>query len=287
MNHIPGLTCGDDDNGLGTIAYGDVWVAQEDSYKIRLEGNPTQQDRPGDMYDARLVGGAKTNGAAQGVAINGIGILGPNDAGDVSIDDAGFQLACGGHVTPPMGNDETEGDVPSGPPKYHFHKAPDCLSPFTDAAKGLGVGGEPLEHGKLTGWAMDGFGIYAYQEEGGGVPVVDECGGHFGPVGSGGEEVVYHYHSRLIVPYHLACQGPALGKCAETQSGTSYCHPGCGGFDVCVQPGTDPVKLNAYISKWDSTWLEKYTVNPYNGGSTVGLSFSVALFILFVNLASE
>ena len=29
---------------------------------------------------------------------------GPNDAGDVSIDEGGFQLACGGHVTPPTTN---------------------------------------------------------------------------------------------------------------------------------------------------------------------------------------
>ena len=51
---------------------------------------------------------------------------------------------------------------------------------------------------------MDGFGIYAYQDVGGAAPVVDECGGHFGPTDTG--EVVYHYHSRTIVPYHLACQ---------------------------------------------------------------------------------
>ena len=54
------------------------------------------------------------------------------------------------------------------------------------------------------GWAMDGFGIYAYQDVGGNAPVVDECGGHFGPTDTG--EVAYHYHSRTIVPYHLACQ---------------------------------------------------------------------------------
>ena len=29
---------------------------------------------------------------------------GPNDAGDVSIDEGGFQLTCGGHVTPPTTN---------------------------------------------------------------------------------------------------------------------------------------------------------------------------------------
>ena len=278
-----GLTCGAKNNGKGTNDYGDVWVPQEDNYKIKLEGDPTQADRPGDMYDANKVDGAKTNGAAQGVAINGIAIQGPNDAGDVSIDEAGFQLACGGHVTPPMGNEETEGNVPSGPPKYHFHKSPECLSPFTDASKGLAAGGEPYKHAKLMGWAIDGFGIYAYQDEGGKTPVVDECGGHFGPVDTG--EVKYHYHSRAIVPYHLACQGPALGQCNKTQSGTNYCHPGCG-YQVCVQPGTNEKKLKEYLAKFNDTWLDKYTVNPFNGANTINfgpLAASVA-FAMMLNL---
>ncbi|KAL5246790.1 hypothetical protein ACHWQZ_G018854 [Mnemiopsis leidyi] len=273
-----GLTCGASDNGPGTNDYGDFWVPQEDNYKIKLEGDPTQSDRPGDMYDAKKVGASKTNGAAQGVAINGIAIQGPNDAGDVSIDEAGFQLACGGHVTPPLGNNQTTGNVPSGPPKYHFHKAPECLSPFTDASKGLAAGGEPYKHAKLMGWAIDGFGIYAYQEEGGKTPVVDECGGHFGPIDTG--EVKYHYHSRAIVPYHLACQGPALGQCNRTQSGTNYCHPGCG-YQVCVQPGTDEEKLKSYLAKFDDTWLDKYTVNPYNGVEALD-SFALPIVVAII-----
>ena len=248
--------------GEGTTAFGDVWVAQEDSYKIKLEGNPTLSDRPGDMYDATLVDAAKTVGVAVGVAINGIGIYGPNDAGDISIDEAGFQLACGGHVTPPEGNAQVTGA--SSPPKYHFHKAAECLKPFTDASKGIAAGGEPYEHAQIMGWALDGFGIYAYQEKGGGIPIVDECGGHFGPVDTG--EVVYHYHSRVIVPYTLACQGPALGKCDDTQRGTNYCHTGCGA-QVCVQPGTNETALNEYLNNWDSTWLSKYTVNDFTSGA--------------------
>lgn len=278
--YFTGLTCGDEDNGAGTTDFGDVWVPQEDNYKILLKGNPTREDRPADMYDITAVGGSKTNGAATGVAINGIGIQGPNDAGDVSIDEAGFQLACGGHVTPPLGNEDTTGEVPSGPPKYHFHKSPECLTPFTDASKGLAAGGEPYEHAKLMGWAIDGFGIYAYQEEGGEIPVVDECGGHFGPTDTG--EVVYHYHSRVIVPYHLACQGPSLGKCNTTQSGTNYCHPGCG-HEVCVQPGTSEKELREYLSQWNETWLDMYDVNPFNS-ATLHFSFGLGLIMIMAQL---
>jgi len=212
------------------------------------------------MYDPTLVGAEKDNGPTIGVAINGINIHGSNDAGDVSIDEGGFQLACGGHVTPPT--ESLPGPYPAGePPLYHFHKSPECLAPFRNASLGFAHGARPYDHAQLMGWALDGFGIYAYQDVGGSAPIVDECGGHFGPVDTG--EVVYHYHSRPIVPYHMACQGPSLSQCAETQSsGTSWCHPGCGA-DVCVQPGTSEAALRAYLATWDDTWLDNYTTNLF------------------------
>eukprot|EP00116_Pleurobrachia_bachei_P017884 sb/3478146/ len=61
----------------------------------------------------------------------------------------------------------------------------------------------------------------------------------------------------------MACQGPALGNCAATQRGTSYCHPGCGGYEVCVQPGTNERDLREYLGRWDPEWIDQYTVNPY------------------------
>lgn len=261
---FPNLICGGD-NGPGALKYGDVWVALEANYKMVLKGNPTRSDRPGDMYDAETVGGEKTIGPSTGVAINGIGIQGPNDAGDFSIDEGGFQLACGGHVTPPLGSTAVAAAVadppgPGGPPLYHFHKSPECLEPFKNASIGYDHGARPYLHAKVIGWAMDGFKIFAYQDVGGAAPIVDECGGHFGPTDTG--EIEYHYHSRPIVPYHLACQGPSLSNCAATQRGTNFCHPGCG-YDVCVQPGTSETELRSYLGQWDPTWLDKYTVNDY------------------------
>merc|ERR1711970_261789 len=259
--HFPELICGED-NGNGTTEFGDVWVPLEAHFKIPLVGNPTRSDRPGDMYDAATVGAEKEIGHVIGVAINGINIQGPNDAGDVSIDEAGFQLACGGHVTPPTETLPPNPYDPNGPMPslYHYHKSPECLAPFTNASLGFHHGAQPYTHAQLMGWAMDGFGIYAYQDVNGAAPIVDECGGHFGPVDSG--EVVYHYHSRPIVPYHLACQGPSLGQCASTQRGTNFCHPGCGA-DICIQPGTSEEELRAYLGVWDDSWLDNYTSNEY------------------------
>ena len=264
-----GIICGGD-NGPGGLPYGDVWVPTDGFYKIPLVGNPTRPDRPFDMYDAYPVGGEKNVGPAAGVAINGISIQGPNDAGDVTIDEAGMQLTCGGHVTPPLGNKAlltppqngslTKPPGPAGPPMYHFHKSPECLEPFLNASIGVEHGAKPYEHGKLIGWALDGFKIFSYQDIGGAAPVVDECGGHFGPIDTG--EIEYHYHSRQISPYHLACQGPSLGRCAHTQRGTNFCHPGCGA-DICVQPGTDETKLRAYLAKWDHKWMDRFTVNDF------------------------
>merc|ERR1711872_840228 len=68
------------------------------------------------------------------------------------------------------------------PPLYHYHKSPECLAPFRNASIGFDHGARPYIHAQLMAWANDGFGIYAYQDIDGSAPVVDECGGHFGPV---------------------------------------------------------------------------------------------------------
>ena len=83
-------------------------------------------------------------------------------------------------------------------------------------------------------------------------------GGDDGGGGDGGGGVVYHYHATTYTPYHLACQGPALGACAST--GTQFCGPGCGA-QVCAQPGTDARALEAYVGRFNASWLERYTTN--------------------------
>jgi len=238
-------------------------VPQVNWLKIPLEGNPTRQDRPGDMYGS-VDEGYHNIGPAVGVALNGVVIQGPNDAGAVNVDEAGFQLMCGGHVTPPV----------NSWPQYHYHKPADCTPPFKQQAIPVSHGGTPHTHGGLYGYANDGFGIYTYTDVDGAAPVLDECGGQFGPVPPAGLnstqwghpstwDVKYHYHASTATPYHLACQGPALGKCEETQGdGTSFCGKGCGA-DICVQPGTDRAKLEAYLAKFNSTWLSSYTVNDF------------------------
>ena len=99
--------------------------------------------------------------------------------------------------------------------------------------------------------------------KGGEAPVLDECNGHFGPVSDNSTEVVYHYHATTTTPYHLACQGPALGQCESTQgAATSFCGKGCGA-EVCVQPGTQKAQLEAYLDRFNKTWLQAYTTNNF------------------------
>ena len=50
---------------------------------------------------------------------------------------------------------------------------------------------------------MDGFGVYAYQDIDGATPVVDECGGHFGPVDETGK-VLYHYHRYIFESFYTS-----------------------------------------------------------------------------------
>lgn len=147
--------------------------------QVPLYPNPTRSDRPGDMYQA-VDEGEKNIGAATGFTLqDGISIQGPNDAGDYNIDEAGFILPCGGHVTPPVDvltDDEVEGEVATVPPIFHYHKSPDCLDAFVNHDKPVSHEGEEGTHGALFGYALDGFGIYTYSDINGSAPILDECG---------------------------------------------------------------------------------------------------------------
>ena len=83
-----------------------------------------------------------------------------------------------------------------------------------------------------------------------------------GSVQPDGQPCSYLAENICLKDKHINLQGPSLSRCAETQQGTNYCHPGCGS-DVCVQPGTIPDKLREYIAKWEDGWLDRYTVNDY------------------------
>ena len=78
----------------------------------------------------------------------------------------------------------------------------------------------------------------------------------------------------------MACQGPALGQCNRTQFGqphkrplsvdaagignANFCGKGCGA-EVCVQPGTSEAALRHYLNRWNSSWLDSYSVNSFHG----------------------
>jgi len=263
------MLCGDESSvgtSQGFTAYGDVWVPYASYWKVPKVGDPTRDDRPAQMY-ATLTGVEKAIGASVAFTVqNGVSILGPNDAGDYNIDEAGFILPCGGHVTPPVDALEQGppdvGAVPSDPPMYHYHKATECLDAFVNHDKRYSNGGGQSTHGELVAYANDGFGLYAYGDVGGAAPVLDECGGHFGPSDDAAlGNVSYHYHATTYTPYHLACQGPALGGCDATQHGSNYCGAGCGA-EVCAQPGVTTMDaLAAYLDGFNSSWLSQYTTN--------------------------
>lgn len=144
------------------------------------------------------------------------------------------------------------------------HRAADCTDIKT-----------PGSHAPLQGYASDGFGIYGFGDYVG-MPVLDECHGHFGPIDDNGT-VVYHYHASAEYnmdgvphkPYYMGCQGPSKGMCNSTvnsdyDNGANWCGQGCG-YDICVQPGTSTEQLNEYLDQFDagSSWLDDYTVNEY------------------------
>ena len=111
--------------------------------------------------------------------MNGIQIKGPAEANGYNVDTSLIPLPCGGHVTPPVGPG----------PLYHYHKAADCVEIQ-----------EPGEHGPLIGFAADGFGIYGFGDYRG-MPVLDECHGHFGVVPNS-NHVGVRFWQTIVFIYH-------------------------------------------------------------------------------------
>jgi len=251
-----GMTCPCVEGSRGcptTSLVGDVVTPIYQRFEFPLHPDPTREDLPKHMYDNNAL---QTGIGYQviGAHLNGIQIKGPAEANGFNVDTSLIPLPCGGHVTPPVGPG----------PNYHYHKAADCET--------IEI---PGDHGPLIGYASDGFGIYGYGDYSG-MPLLDECHGHFGRIPATGE-IAYHYHTSDAYnlpgvphkPYFMGCLGPSRGRCNSTVNdefdfGANWCGSGCG-FDVCVQPGTDPEGFYAYLNQFETgmSWLDGLSINNF------------------------
>jgi len=279
------LTC-PQHNNISYTPYGDVPVPQWMLYKINMTTNPTDDNLPLIIYDKNPFIKTYTNNSVyfqttstesppslgfQTIGLHVIGqqIKGPTEAEGFNVDRAGLNtLICGGHVTPPVQNG----------PLYHYHKLSTCLSYESD----------DNSHAPLIGYANDGFGIYGINDYNHATPIVDECNGHFGYVPCTFEDyitskcsfaqqtkIAYHYHAvnfnytedkTTFYAYYIGCQGPSKLKCNQTfinDNLSIWCSPGCG-YEICIQPTTSHIALNAYFAKLGKPrFLEQYTHNSY------------------------
>ena len=67
----------------------------------------------------------------------------------------------------------------------------------------------------------------------------------------------------------MGCQGPSKGLCNTTINedydfGANWCGPGCG-YDVCVQPETDPEAFYQYLDQFPAgrEWLDGLSINNF------------------------
>ena len=67
----------------------------------------------------------------------------------------------------------------------------------------------------------------------------------------------------------MGCIGPSKGLCNTTvkeyyDNGANWCGRGCG-YDVCVQPGTDPESFYQYLDNFPAgrLWLDGLSVNDF------------------------
>eukprot|EP00698_Gefionella_okellyi_P018411 TRINITY_DN5513_c0_g1_i3.p1 TRINITY_DN5513_c0_g1~~TRINITY_DN5513_c0_g1_i3.p1 ORF type:complete len:192 (-),score=33.42 TRINITY_DN5513_c0_g1_i3:21-596(-) len=107
-------------------------------------------------------------------------------------------------------------------------------------------------------------------------PVVDGCGGHFGPVTGGGTALVYHYHSRRSVPFTLGCYGPSWGQCASKYStmmganAAQSCHAEC------------PVSNTVSGLCVASGWTTQFNINNVTFASGAASATQVSWFALML-----
>jgi phosphatidylethanolamine-binding protein (PEBP) family uncharacterized protein len=119
-----------------------------------------------------------------GIAINGVPIFNPCKQGGCQNGDTkvlGELDSCNGHAG--RGDD------------YHYHAAPTCL-----------MAAQPSSYWDThpLGWALDGFGIYGYNNADGSVATRDAiCGGNTSTVV--GAPSGYSYHVTNTSPYVLSC----------------------------------------------------------------------------------
>ena len=119
-----------------------------------------------------------------GVAVNGIPIFNPCKQGGCANGDTkvlGELDVCNGHA--------------GRADDYHYHAAPVCLMATRPASY---WDTHPL------GWALDGFGIYGYNDADGKPAARDAlCGGNTLPVSNG--PAGYKYHVTEVSPYVMSC----------------------------------------------------------------------------------
>ena len=156
-----------------------------------------------------------------GVAVNGVPIFNPCKQGGCQNGDTkllGELDICNGHA--------------GRADDYHYHAAPVCLM-ATKAASYWDT--HPL------GWALDGFGIYGYNDADGKPASRDGvCGGNTNPVSNGPQG--YKYHVTDASPYVMSCMRGVPGPDLAGQSAK---------FSPMRQPPVQPFAVSAMTLRSD------------------------------------
>ncbi len=138
------------------------------SVSVSLPLNPTVKSEPTCLSMGPI-----------GYSTNGVALYNALDAGGRDAAAHEIQDTCGGH--------------PERSGSYHYHDYSDCINDVESE--------EPL----LVGYALDGFGIFKYEQN----PTnaeLDECHGKTGQVMWDGKMVtMYHYVVTTEYPYTLGC----------------------------------------------------------------------------------
>lgn len=152
---------------------------------------------------------------------------------------------CGGHTS-----------------RYHFHRSLKCLYSESGAhSTAVGIAGPWKIYGKWEDYTNNQ------------IPLLDACGGHFGPTPSGGSSD-YHYHVQDKAPFTIGCHGPTHDNKLVSVATCRTLYPSCDGTLVQLQVGESgtTISYDRFCPCFDAAGLNYGTIQELPALSSTSIS---------------
>merc|ERR1712137_1210709 len=147
---------------------------------------------------------------------------------------------------------------------YHFHGSFSCLYEAS--------GGHSTQVGQVASYYMYGkWEDYDNQL----LPLLDACGGHFGPNPDSDGSSIYHYHTQDKAPFTIGCHGPSSSNGLVSVSECRALYSECNDDEAetfTLSSGT--VSFDRYCPCYDADGSNTGTISELTALSTSDISYA-------------